>query len=137
MRAILTIGVPASGKSTYAESLEGKYLRVERDLMRVALFGDVAYHGAEQIVTEYCRTWLELAADNGHDVIVSDTNLNKKFRGELVEFLQGLGYTVSFEVFDTPLSECLSRNAMRVDPVPEAVIHRMHSMMVAQGFAKE
>ena len=122
MKAIVCIGVPASGKTTWtAEFLVGHsstWVEVNRDNIRFNHKKKdwTAYKfnkENERKVTEEHTRQLETAAALGLNVIVSDTNLNEKFRNELVQRLENLGYEVEFKVFHIELEEAWKRDANR------------------------
>jgi len=139
-RLIILRGLPGSGKSTWAkewvESREGHAVEVNRDNTRRALFGSANqdYYGApdvknrEALVTMMCHADIEASLKADFDVVVSDTNLPAKRCRELARLGVGCGAEVESITFDTPLDECLRRNAERTDkePVPEEVIRSMH-----------
>lgn len=114
-------------------------IRVNRDDTRRRLFGsdDQDYYQCgkdvlnrkEDLVTEANRQAILTALKAGMDVIVDDTNLPVKRCRELIRLAKAAGAEWKVEVFDTPLEECLLRNANRTDkqPVPEEVILRMHT----------
>ncbi len=129
MRAYLTIGIPASGKTVWAQEAvmdrlpSHDLVRVERDVVRKRL--KVGNGEAEELVTQRCRRDIECAAFALWDAILSDTNLNTKFRKELVLFLKDLEFTVEAVVFDTPFWVCFWRNLWRPNRVPFSVMWRM------------
>jgi len=128
VRAILTVGIPACGKSTYAATLGARgVLEVNRDALRRQIGGEPGVPRVEAAVTRLARRALAEAARSGRDVIVSDTNLTRRGRKDLVRYLRKLGYDrVEAHVLDVPLAECLARNAARPDRVPEPALRRMY-----------
>lgn len=138
-RLLVTRGLPASGKTTWARGwvdadLAGR-ARVNRDDLRRMLHGrwigtpeqettvTCLQHGA---VTRLLRT--------GTDVIVDDTNLRPDVMQGWHEFADILGVTVELKDFsDVDLEECVRRNAARsgADRVPEMVIRDMHFKYLA------
>lgn len=127
---ILTRGIPASGKTTYAKvwvTNAPNRVRVNRDDIRFQLYG--VYFGPpidEDVVTRVQRAMINAALSLGNDVIVDDTNLNDKFLKRLV----GVGHRAQAEVkimdFEIDLKEALRRNAARERQVPEDVIRKFH-----------
>lgn len=126
MKAILVIGVPGSGKSTWAEesaAATGARI-VELDRARAVVNGDSSVQGNIAEVVSLRDAWLQEAAASEQGVIVSDTNLHPQFRDELVAKLGGLGFEVSFKVFWTDHEISRQRNRGRANPVPEDVMTR-------------
>jgi predicted kinase len=78
----ITIGLPASGKSTWAKKLvhdnPGQYKRVNKDDLRAML--DVSHftNGNEQFVMDTQMFIISEALKQGKNVIVDDTNLSFK-----------------------------------------------------------
>ena len=99
MKAIITVGIPASGKTTKYAEFYG-YI-VNRDDMREHLFGNY-YSGGykftnakEKQVTEHCWDRVLTCAAHKMDIVISDTNLNKGRRESLIEELEKLGSEVN------------------------------------------
>jgi predicted kinase len=134
-RLLITRGLPASGKTTFAKKLQPRVVRVNRDDLRRMLHGDRLYTPrAEAQVTLVQRAAVEALLGAGADVIVDDTNL----RGRTVREWAALAarHDAAFEVHDftdVPLEECLRRDAERadVDRVGEAGIQRMHDLYLS------
>lgn len=86
LKVVLTRGLPASGKSRWAEKFvndsNGEFLNVNRDDIRLMLQGEQGYkkfsNWREAMVTEVQISSAKLILSAGKSVIVSDTNLNKK-----------------------------------------------------------
>ena len=136
----LTIGIPASGKDTWAreicEEFPGKFFVVNRDALRVELFTktgsihDYKYSKhKEQEVTNKQFELAQATLDAGSSVIVSDTNLNVSTRQKWIEFAVENAVPILYKVMETPLHVCIKRNAKRADYVPESVLIRMECKM--------
>lgn len=135
---ILTIGIPASGKDTWArekqEASFNTYEIVNRDTIRAKDFTesgsihDYRYtKGKERKVTETQFLLAKLALDKGLSVIVSDTNLSQGTRDKWRAFAVANFLHVEYKVFYTPLHLCIKRNAKRDSFVPESVLIRMET----------
>lgn len=135
LTVIITKGLPASGKSTYArdwvEEDKENRVQVEKDLIRLdaRLFeGGVYDHsrGDEQIVIKERDRIIEDALSKGKSVISSDTNLVQKHITKISAIARKYDAkieTVSF--LDVPLKELIDRDARRENKVGEQVIRRM------------
>ncbi|MFI5889047.1 AAA family ATPase [Actinoplanes sp. NPDC051513] len=134
-RLLITRGLPASGKTTFARKLQPRVVRVNRDDLRRMLHGERLYtQWAESQVTHAQRATVEALLRAHADVIVDDTNLRNKTVREWAEMAARLG--ASFEVHDftdVPLEECIRRDAERAetDQVGEEAIRRMHARYLA------
>lgn len=130
-RLILTIGLPGSGKSWWADQCqrdapEGEVVVVERDRVREELTGDRRRHTHEVEVTVLCHDRVEAGLRAGKTVIISDTNIRRKYRRPWEMMALSLGATYEERSFlDVPLETCLERNALREDPVPLFVYENM------------
>ncbi|MEV4760591.1 AAA family ATPase [Micromonospora sp. NPDC049559] len=134
-RLIVTRGLPASGKTTFARKLQPGVVRVNRDDLRRMLHGERLFtQWAEGQVTTAQRAQVEALLRARVDVCVDDTNLRAKTVREWAELAARFG--ASFEVHDftdVPVDECVRRDADRPeeDRVGEAAIRRMHERYLA------
>jgi predicted kinase len=144
---ILTRGLPASGKTTWARHVleveRGKGRRIVRvnrdDLRRMALpegYGKPDF-ATEKEITAIRDAALEHWLSSGVSVIVDDTNLRMKFARDLADLAQRLGVElIVVDFFDVSLETCLARNENRRHTdayVPEPVIGGMHMRYLASG----
>ena len=136
---ILTIGVPGSGKSTWARGeadwnnrvlFDTPTIVVERDEIRHHLTGDHQNFRHEAEVTRIAEDRARVALSQGTTVIVADTNLRAKYRRRWAKMAEQCGASYREVVFDTPLDVCLARDAARDKPVGEEVIRRMHEQFL-------
>jgi predicted kinase len=129
-RLLITRGLPASGKTTFAQKLQPQVVRVNRDDLRRMLHGQRLYtQWAEGQVTHVQRASVEALLRAHASVIVDDTNLRQKAVREWAELAAKFG--ASFEVHDfteVPVEECIRRDTERPagDRVGAGVIQRMH-----------
>jgi predicted kinase len=134
-RLLITRGLPASGKTTFAHKLQPGVVRVNRDDLRRMLHGQRLFtQWAEGQVTHAQRATVEALLRARADVIVDDTNLRNKTVREWAELAARLDATFEVHDFtDVPLEECLRRDADRPedDRVGEEPIRRMHARYLA------
>lgn len=140
-KMIITIGIPASGKSTWAKEFAKEQDELwyisERDEIRkeFSLHGDLNNYKfsrqKENEITTIQRGDILSYKELDGNVIVADTNLNPKTRAELYSYGVSIGFDVSYKVFDTPLEECIKRNQKRHHTVPESVLIRMQKQLLA------
>jgi len=123
MEAVVTIGLPGCGKSTWAagEAARIGAVIIERDIIRA----EMARDGGEEFSwaswdfsweAEVTRRWQSAKAAAlaaGVSVIFADTNLNIGYRRELVADLKRAGYSVRYVFFDVAPEVCRARNATR------------------------
>jgi len=120
-------GLQASGKSTRAEELVKQYgnaVRVNRDLLRTMLHFDVWSVAKESITREAARGLVAslLSCPEVGVIIVDDTNLGKRTIDDWK--WAATAYKAEFEIcrLETPIEECIRRDAMRDKPVGKSVI---------------
>lgn len=120
-------GLPASGKSTYAEMLveSGNFQRVCPDLIRKELYGDENIQGDGTRVFKIAHHDIREYGCLSENVVFDATNINADRRKELVKSMRGYFDIIIFKWFSTPASICYERNFYRDRQVPSNVIKRM------------
>lgn len=115
----ITVGLPASGKSTWAKKLvadnPNTYKRVNKDDLRAML--DVSHwsNGNEQFVLDTRDFIVREALKQGKSVIVDDTNLSLKHQERLENIVSHVnrGITIKIVFFDVSVDECIKRDSQR------------------------
>jgi len=132
-KATITVGISASGKSTWAEDQcmsNPKTGEVNRDRIRRQLmeadgkeFSWAKWNWKrEKEVTAIADKAIKTFADSGYNLIVSDTNLNPDRLKQLEQRLKTFGYDVDVKTFPVTLEEAWKRDAARKDGVGHSVI---------------
>lgn len=112
MKATILIGLPMSGKSTYAKANKGNAVIIDCDCLRMMLTGEDDKYKAfnrdnEAIVWRTFDDILNHCKHINRDVIIANTNCNL---GKLKVFLDIFkGSEIEFIIIDTPKSVCISR----------------------------
>lgn len=138
MRVIICKGLPASGKSTWAKEFvkENKSaVRINKDDLREMLHNSIWNGPNEKAVLAARDNLIKLYMERKVEtIIIDDTNFAPKHEEcikTLVEIQNTyLGnvknwYDVETKFFDTPLEECLKRDAKREKSVGKGVILKM------------
>lgn len=135
LKVIITRGLPASGKSTWANEYIKEHpntVKVEKDEIRKdsRLFTDGVYNhkrGDEGIVLKERDRLIRQALQEGKSVISSDTNLVQKHITQLSNIARQNGAKVEVINFlDVPLKDLITRDSVRGDKmVGEQVIRKM------------
>ncbi len=125
---VLLIGIPASGKSTFAtKQLSTDYQRISLDLLKnrareAKVFSD--------------------AIAKRKSVVIDNTNVTRTERRRFIEPARAAGYEVIGYFFQSVLRDCLQRNALRSgkECIPDVgVIARSSALempSVKEGFDK-
>jgi predicted kinase len=141
MRKLLVLqGLPASGKSTYATELlasldEGTALRINNDDMSRMWYGRTYTPGdskASQLLGKIRAETIRNAFRLGYElVIVDNTNLSPKTFKSLQRIAEDCDaeFELDNSFLDVPIEECVRRNALRENPVPEKVIWEMAKLI--------
>lgn len=140
---VITRGLPASGKTTWAlewiRSGEQR-ARANRDDLRMALFGKAwgLTYQEENYVTIAQHQAIKDLLDRGYSVVVDDTNLRAKVSRALADIASLAGVDFAVQDFThVPLEECLRRDKIRhgsggryvgVEPITS-----MHERYLASG----
>jgi predicted kinase len=113
---IITIGLPQSGKSTWAKEL--RHPIINRDSLRFALGGTIRYFDEEARVSEIERIMVKALFKAGHNTVIVDaTHLKKKYIEAWKTFGvspiwikdQERNFTIQLVPFFTSLEECIDR----------------------------
>jgi len=128
----MTFGVAGSGKSTLASHYKDRFLEINLDECRELVNGNPDDQSNPAGVAAYRDNLIELAAMQGADIMISDTNLNAHFRNLLLDKLQQLGFDVILIVITTPFEKSLEFNSRRDRQVPEDIMHKMKEAMDEQ-----
>ena len=143
MKAVVTVGISASGKSTYAAELQKKgYVRIERDQIREVVHanktGGEPFSWAkwkwkwEDEVTAAQNSLIESFAAEHDDVVVSDTNLHHGRRASLVTKLRTLGYDVEIKTFPIAFEDAVKRDEGRERSVGISVLAKQYEQWCEQ-----
>lgn len=121
------IGIPGSGKSTFADSLH--LPRLSADDIRAELCGDVTDQSRNGEVWDIFYARLSEMVQN--DLVIDVTNAQGKQRRKLLSEIRKHNDEASIRGiwFDLPLDLCKMRNANRARVVPEFVLDRMYQQL--------
>lgn len=128
--ATLTVmcGLPGSGKSTIAATMcahDKDLVLVSSDGIRKEIYGNEAHQADPKEVFAIANQRARDALQAGKSVVFDATNVYYGSRKQLLESIpRDKGISVRFWVVDTPVEECLRRNAARDRKVPEESIRR-------------
>lgn len=140
LKVIITKGLQASGKSTFARDWvkedPDNRVQVEKDEIRKddRLFKDGKYNhrrGDEGLVLKERDRLIHQALSSGKSVVSSDTNLVQKHITQITNIAKKYGAEVEIKKFlDVPLQELIERDSKRENSVGEQVIRRTFHELV-------
>lgn len=131
-KLIITRGLPASGKSTWAKQwvLEDPEhrVRINQDDIRLML-GKYWVPSREKLVQEIQFDAIIEALSREFDVVIDNTNLNNKVLDQFNRLIKTFeDYEIEYkDFFDTPLSVCIERDKNRDLQVTEKVIRSFYN----------
>ena len=137
----IMIGIPASGKTTYAKTHFKKTTYISRDIVRLNLLNDYdSYFSKEHEVFTTFISKIQTALNNHENVIADATHLSKGSRLKLFSHLDidKEKTEVIAVVLNTPLDICLERNETRTgrEYVPPKIIKEMKASLRIPNFTE-
>lgn len=124
----MLVGLPASGKSTYAEKLskETDAIICSSDKIREEICGDINSQDKNDEVFMTLHKRIKDHLRNGDSVIYDACNISSKRRTAFLRELKNIPCHKHCIIIATPYEKCLEANKNRERQVPEDVIKRMY-----------
>lgn len=133
----LTRGLPASGKSTYAQALirTPDWVRVERDLLRDQLFGTRYGLSSDQenVITAMQTAMAAAALKAGKSIVISDMNLRASYVRQWAKFATRHNAVFNTVEFYAPIDVLIERDAQRINSVGAKVIRELAAKFTKNG----
>lgn len=122
-KLIICRGLPASGKTTWAKEwvMEDSEHRVRINLDDIrSMLGKYWVPAREPVVSAIQQEAILAAMNFCIDIVIDNTNLNRKVVDAYVKVAKKFKYTVEYEdFFNVSLGECLRRNVIRNASLPK------------------
>lgn len=135
----IMIGIPGSGKSTYAKNNICNAKIVNTDAIRKELYGDSNIQGDGYRVFSIALNRIHNILNNGDNVVFDAMNLKRADRKRVMKKTpEGTEFVAVF--MNTPLEESINRNNKRERHVPEDIIEskflRLQPPSYNEGYIK-
>lgn len=141
-KLIMMVGLPGSGKSTYAEKIAKEFNATvfSSDALRKELYGSEAVQDHNEEVFDILMKRMSIALERGENVVFDAMNINSKNRRHTLRMIDRYHCEKYAMVVATPYEVCLERNAKRERNVPEWAIKRAYMNFtmptIREGFDK-
>ena len=112
---IVLCGAPGSGKTTVS-----KQLQKQRDTIRYSFDEMHCFRHIELI------PHIKQSLENGNNVVVDSTYAIKMVRTDLLEAIKDINCKRILVFMNTPLDECIRRNAQRKNPLPQYIVEGIY-----------
>jgi tRNA uridine 5-carbamoylmethylation protein Kti12 len=133
---ICLAGLPASGKTTFAQKLKEKIEKkdhnfkviiIDPDKIRDKISPDKFDYKKEKIIRENNLEAIKRALKEKNIVISDDLNYYSSMRHDLKKIAEKLGLKYFIIHIATPLEICLKWNKIRGKPIPNRVIKKVYN----------
>ena len=140
-KLIVMVGVPGSGKSTYAKNhFENNAEILSSDALRKELFGDENNQKNNDILFSELYSRARNFLNNNKNVVIDATNINVFERKRMLKNFEDLNVEKIAVVIQTSIEKCLKQNAQRERRVDDSVIEMFFKNFemptTAEGFNK-
>jgi len=132
LKIYLTVGAPASGKSTWAKSKVSEdpnnYLRINNDDLRQSFNGGVWSHDYEKLIKQTRESLIKLGLSNSKNIIIDNINADKNLFKDVCKIVEAAN--VDCIIIEKPFYEeldvLLERDSQRKGStkVGEAVVRQ-------------
>jgi predicted kinase len=127
-KLILLVGIPGSGKTTYAKNYisdnDRNITHLSSDSIRAELYGDESIQGDPAEVFSLMQSRAVETLNNGNDVIYDATNITRKDRASIINICPKFA-KIEAHIIWAPIGMCIERDAIRERTVGKAVIDKM------------
>ena len=126
-KLILLVGIPGSGKTTYAKDYLEQHsntIHLSSDTIRKELYGDESTQGNPSEVFSLMQTRTVEALNEGKNVIYDATNVTRRDRASIINICPKFA-KIEAHIIWASIETCIERDAARDRTVGKAVIDKM------------
>lgn len=127
-KLILLVGIPGSGKTTYAKKYISEYpktpVHLSSDKIREELYGNESIQRNPNEVFSLMQKRAVEALNEGHDVLYDATNITRKDRSAIISLCPKFA-EIEAHIIWAPIETCIERDTTRDRTVGKEVIDRM------------
>lgn len=120
MEVIITVGLPASGKSTYAKQNFPNYTIISLDQL---------HHDRRKE-----QELIEEELKKGNSIVIDDTNATEKIRAEHIKLAKKYDARIIALHLDYPIPYVIHQNEKREKPLPKAAIFKVNKELDAPAY---
>jgi predicted kinase len=133
-KVLILLGLPASGKSTFASNLllkyPGSWVRSNKDLLREMAHASHWSKANEKFIVKLRDQIILMALEDGKHVVIDDTNFGHHI-DHIRELVKGLATVeINDSFLQVPVEECIRRDLLRSRSVGKDVIMEMYRKFV-------
>jgi predicted kinase len=133
-KVLILLGLPASGKSTFANNLllknPGSWVRSNKDLLREMAHASHWSKANEKFIVKLRDQIILMALEDGKHVVIDDTNFGRHI-DHIRELVKGLATVeINDSFLQVPVEECIRRDLLRSRSVGKDVIMEMYRKFV-------
>ncbi len=133
-KVLILVGLPASGKSTFAKNLlskyKGQWVRTNKDLLREMLHDSQWSKANEKFIIQLRDTIILMALEEGKHVVIDDTNFGPHIE-HIKELVKGKATVeINDSFLQVPVEECIKRDLLRPKSVGKDVIMEIYNKYV-------
>ena len=141
----ILIGIPCSGKSTWAKNYvlnNRKVARINRDELREMMMASVITNGNNNFINKIKKDIIYAAIKSNRNLVIDDTHCYVKQLVELIDYIRCISMKLNKNIFievidfDIDVDICIERNKYRDIKIPVKGIYFMFNSKKEINFSE-